>query len=393
MSNRIYWSVFLIGLGALSACGPRNQFAPPPEPAVTALELQPRDAQVMQSFSGRIEATESVEIRARVKGFLEEIHFQPGEVVNKGDVLFTIEKDTYAATVQNARGALERAQAAQALAQTTFQRQQQLFESQTISELEFLQSKAELDESIAAVKQAEGALQTAELDLKYTTIVAPITGRVSRELVTVGNLVGSGENTLLTTIVSDNPVYAYFTIDEREVLAFIRQQGGRPEDRREQGPEVSLLLADGHQYAEKGRIDFADNQISQATGTIEIRAKVPNSNGELVPGIFSRVQMGQQREQVLVIPQQAIQRDLSGAYVMLIDSSDNAQIKYITEGPAVDNGVIVEDGLQAGDRIVIEGLQRVRPGLPVKPVAAQADSSEPVMPEAESSEQPEQSQS
>ncbi len=370
MSRCISGVLCLTGMVIVLGCGPRNQFAPPPAPEVTAIQLQPKDVEVQQSYSGRIEATESVEVRARVKGFLQKIHFEPGEVVNEGDLLFTIEPDTYEATVKNAVGALQRTQAAQTLAETTFQRQKQLFESQTISELEFLQSKAQLDESIAAVKQAEGALQSAELDLKYTTIKAPIRGRVSRELVTVGNLVGSGENTLLTTIVSDDPVYAYFTIDEREVLSFIRRQGGRPEERNEQGPEVSLVLADGHVYSENGRINYADNQISQETGTIEIRAEFPNPNNELVPGIFGRVRMAQQREQALLIPQQSIQRDLSGPYVMMIDSEGNAQIKYIVEGTTVGAEVIVTDGLHAGDQIIVEGLQRVRPGLPVKVVAA-----------------------
>ena len=363
MSGRVSVVIASLAVVWLTGCGPGNTFAPPPAPPVTVVEVAPENVELFDEYSGRIEATQSVEVRARVRGFLERVHFEPGQLVAKGDTLFTIEQDGYRAAVDNAAAALERAKAAEQLAQTKFQMQRQLFDKEAISELEFRQAEAVLAESSAATRQAESALQTARLDLEYTTISAPIAGRVGRELVTIGNLVGASENTLLTTIVAENPVHAYFTASERAMLAFLRRQGGRTGEGRD--IEVRLQLADGAQYQQPGRIDFADNQVAAETGTIELRAVFPNPDGLLVPGVFARVLVANPLADAILLPTRALQRDLSGAYVMLATPDNVAEQRYVTEGPASGARTVISEGLKPGDRVIVDGLQRVRPGLPV----------------------------
>ena len=346
-------------------CGPQNTFSPPPAPSVGVIEVRPTTAEVYEEVTGRIDATETVEIRARVSGLLQEIKFSPGQLVKEGDPLFTIEPELYQAAVQSAEGSLERTKASAQLADATYQIQEQLFQKGTVSQIEFLQASARRNEAIAHVKEAEGMLQKAELDLSYTSITSPINGRIGRNLVSEGNLIGSGENTLLATVVSDNPVYAYFTVDQRTMLGLLRSEDDRPGDGPGKGQEFYLRLADGHDYSEKGKLDYVDNQVSSESGTLELRALFPNPEGQLIPGIFARVRVRQVLEDVITVPTRAIQRNLAGSYVTVIEQNNLANIRGITTGPLDGDQTIVVEGLIAGDRVAVDGIQRVRPGQEV----------------------------
>lgn len=350
----------------LAGCAKRNEFQEPPPPPVTVALPFEGDVTVYNIMTGQTDAVDMVDVRARVKGFLQSMDFDAGSIVEEGALLFTIEPDEYEASLESAKGALSSAVAQARLADTTYQRNQQLYANEAISELDLLATKADLDLAKGNVEQAQAAVRTAELNLSYTEIVAPIGGRISRELIGVGNLVGSDGNTTLTTIVKMDPMYVYFTVDERMMLNFSKS-GVRPRDKPEDSPQVSLVLADGEVYPQEGYVDFADNRINPETGTLEARAVFPNPEFTLLPGLFANVRFAQINEKAIVVPDAVVQRDLAGAYVLVIGGDNVVERRGVKKGPLVEEGRIIEEGLKANERIVVAGLQRARPGAKVTP--------------------------
>jgi RND family efflux transporter MFP subunit len=363
---------------ALCGCEKSGEFVPPPPPQVTVQPPSVREVTTYREFTGRTEAVDTVEVRARVKGFLESVDFEPGAKVragdpgdesDPGDLLFTIESAPFVAAVDSARAALAQQVAAQELAQVTLDRAQTAYDKGAVSEIEMAEKRAELDAAKAAVDAAQAALQTAEIDLSYTRIYAPISGRISRELVSVGNLVGAGESTLLTTIVQDDPIYAYVNISERDLLRYLAE--GRPSRRpREQRTHVLLQTADGETYKHEGEVDFADNRVDSTTGTVQVRAVFPNPDGKLFPGLFVRVLAPDETGEQMLVPEVALLRDLAGAYVLVADDEDIVQRRDVQLGSRIQTERIIASGLEPGDRVIVNGIQRAIPGNPVSPQEA-----------------------
>lgn len=350
----------------VSGCGPRNVFDPPPPPEVEVGHPVVEDVTVYRAFPGRLQAVESVAIQARVHGTLEEIRFNDGDIVEAGQLLFVIEQAPYETDVRRAEAQLAQAQAALSLAEAALSRKQKAFEVQAVSELDLLTSEADVESATAAIQAAKATLVSSELNLSYTTVKAPIDGRVDRHRVSVGNLVGGAQPTLLTTLVSVDPIDCYFSVDERSGILLRRMAETRVHDTSEVFTELVLELADGSVHDAAGSIDFAENRIDPATGTLMVRARFPNPDGLLVPGMFGRVRVPHIQQGALLIPERSILRDMSGPYVFLVQDEDQVERRDIELGALVEGRRIVLSGLDESDIVVVRGIQRARPGIKVR---------------------------
>jgi RND family efflux transporter MFP subunit len=355
-------------------CSKKNEFQPPPPPEVSVAHPEIRDVTVYESFPGRLQAVDSVQIRARVKGFLKSIHFKDGQRVEKGDLLFTVEPDEYEAAVQAAKARLNGAQAERKLAEATLQRTRKAYETQAVSEVDLLKAEAEEEAAQANVLAAEAALENASRDLSYTEISAPMAGRLSTAAMSPGNLVGGGEPTLLAVLVSERPLHVYFNVDERFLLPYLRNGAMTPETEQAL-PPISLELADGTRHDEQGTLDYIDPEIDPETGTLRVRAVFPNRKLQLLPGLFGRALIPEEIEKATLVPDLAVQRDLSGAYVLVVNGENKVESRYVQTGALVDGNRIITEGLTGDDRVVVKGIQRARPGITVR--ASNAQQAEP----------------
>ena len=366
--------LFVIPALLLAACGGSGEGQAPPPPEVTVGTPEVRSVTNWDEYTGRIAAVESVEVRARVSGYLQSIHFEDGQQVAAGDLLFVIDPRPYEAVVAQARAEVERARAAQEQANRNFERAEELIRSNSISQENFESRRETQAQATAALVAAQAAARSAELDLEFTRVVAPIDGRISRNLVTEGNLVSGGSigSTLLTTIVSQDPVYVYFTGDERAYLRYVRldREGARPSSRDAPNP-VRIQLADEEGFPHEGYMDFVDTRIDEATGTVQGRAVIPNPDGVILPGMFARVRLlGEGPFDATLVPDTVIGTDQSRRFVYVIGQENVAEMRIVELGRLLDDGMrIVREGLGPDDRIVLEGMQRVRPGQPVTPTA------------------------
>jgi RND family efflux transporter MFP subunit len=358
--------------GLLPACDRAADRTAPPAPTVGVARPLVRDVIEWDEYTARLEAIDSVEVRARVSGYLEEVRFTDGATVREGDVLFVIDPRPYAATLKRAEADLALAKARRELADKRHQRALKLVAENAISQEDADTRAAEARQAEAAVDAAAAAVETARLDVEFTEVRAPVSGRVGRKLVTEGNLVNGGsstEGTLLTTIVSLDPLYVYFDADERSHLKYMRlaQQGRRPSSRDVHNP-VQVGLADEVGYPHQGSMDFVDNRIDADTGTIIGRAVLPNPDLSLTPGLFARLRLlGSGEYRALLIPDQAVGSDQAQKFVYVVAPDDTAQVRPVEIGPLHDGLRIVRSGLTADDRVVISGTQRVRPGARVQP--------------------------
>ncbi|KPF47692.1 efflux RND transporter periplasmic adaptor subunit [Rhizobium sp. AAP43] len=349
------------------AAAPEVAAAAPAIP-VTVSTVQPRTVNVWRDFSGRLEAVDRVQIRARVAGAIQSVHFREGGLVNQGDLLVTIDPESYRAIVDRARGDVTSAEARLDLAKTELDRGTALLSRNTISQSELAQRQSTHASAIAALQSAKAALRLAELDLAYTEIRAPIAGRVGQLEVTVGNLVAAGPSSqALTTLVSVNPIYAGFTIEEdylQQILASLP-----PTDSLTGLDNIPVEATTGEgQTPIKGRLQLINNEIDASTGTIRVRAVFDNPDGRLIPGQFVRIRMGQtEARDRLMISERAVGTDQDKKFVFVVDAGNTVAYRQVELGALVDGERIVEKGLNAGDRIVISGLQRIRPGAVVAP--------------------------
>jgi membrane fusion protein, multidrug efflux system len=365
----------LIGL-FLAGCSQPTADPPPapPPPAVTV--SQPIDKEVLEwdEYTGRLEAVETVDVRARVSGYLEKVNFKDGSKVQKGDLLFVIDPRPYQAELNRAEAELQRVRARLELAKNDLARAERLFRKRAISEEELDTRTKGLRESEATVNSAAAAVQIARLNVEFTQVRAPISGRISRELVTVGNLVngGAGEATVLATIVSIDPIYVYIDADERAVLKYRRlaREGTRVSAREVQIP-IELALADEEGFPHKGVIDYVEPRLDSNTGTVRGRGVFANPDDQLGPGFFARVRVpGSGQYQALLITDHAIATDQSQKFVLVVNDQNVAEYRAVKLGPRIGGLRVITEGLKPGDWVVVNGLQRVRPGMPVKPQRA-----------------------
>ncbi len=337
----------------------------PPPPAVTVAAVEERTFAESEELTGRVEAMELVDLRAEVGGRLAAVHFAAGQTVEAGAVLFTIDPRTYEALHAAARAGVARAEAQSAIAAREAERAEALFERQVISAEEAERRRSVAAEASASLLAAKAELQRAALDLERTQVRAPITGRVSRALITQGNLVSP--SSVLTTLVSTGPAYVYADIPESTVLRFQRlEREGRVQRDAQGRIPVELALADEHGYSRRGYVESTDNRVSDSTGTLVVRMVFPNADHALVPGLFARVRVPlSEPRQTLLIGERAIGTDQSQKFVLTVGDDGKATYRAVELGGTVDGKRIVRAGLQRGERVIVNGLQRVRPGMVV----------------------------
>ncbi len=359
--------------GLLVACRPA---APPPPPpaAVTVADVKEQEINEWDEFTGRIEAVDAVAIRPRVSGFIERVAFAEGKEVRKGDLLFVIDPRPYAAELARAAAELEGARTRAALAGKEVERAERLVAVQAISREEFDTRASVEAESQASIAAAEAAVATARLNMDWTRVHSPIAGRVSRAEVTEGNLVQAGppDATLLTTVVSLDPVYVYFEGDEQTYLRYgdLARAGARPSSRDTRNP-IQLGLANEQGFPHTGYVDFVDNQLNPETGTIRARAVFSNKDRVFTPGLFARLKLvGSARYRAVLVLDRAVGTDQDKKFVLVLKPDSTVEYRSVQVGRLVDGMRIVTAGLKGGDRIVINGLQRVRPGMKVAPTVA-----------------------
>lgn len=381
-------SLSLVVLGGLFLAGCGSKETPPPlPPSVTVAAPEMREVTVYKTFPSTLQGVSEVEIRARASGYLEKTNFNEGSFVNKGDLLFIIEQAPYKLAVESSQADLERAEAGRELAKTRKQRLELALQTNSVSEVEVDIAAAELAQSIASVNQAKAHLNNAKLDLSYTTVHAPISGRISLANVSDENLVGYSEPTIITSIVDDSTIEAYFEVPEREAIKFLRQRSDQKVSEYVSGLDVKLELADRSMYGIIGHIDFMDNKVDSMTRTIRVRAIFDNAKYELTSGLFATVQVPVAPDQrnptetkAIVVPAEVVLRDIGGRYVWVVDEQNIVRRRSVDVGetiikPATSSGeaavrqTIILDGLNASEKIIVSGLQRVRDGAPVTPNA------------------------
>ena len=370
MMNSRFRTGFALALGlTLFGCGGDEPVFQPPEVTVTTPEQ--RAVLDFFDFTGSTRAIAYAEIRARVSGVLEEMRFVPGGIVEANEILFVIERDQYQAAYQEALGNLRAAQAESARAEADLKRVEQAIRTEAVSESDLDRAVANRDQANAGVISARGRRNNAKLNLDYTLVRAPHRGQVGRNLWDIGNLVGAGEPTLLTTVNTIDSIYVYFDVAEALVLRLnqVRREtiaGGGDVNRV---GRTAISLANETGFPHEGVIDFVDNAVDPATGTIELRAVFANPDLSLFPGLFVRVRVYASREtDALLVDERAIGTDLAGKYVFVLDEENVVEQRFVTLGPLQDDGmIVVEDGLDGSESYIVNGMLRARPGFPVTP--------------------------
>ncbi len=349
----------------------RSPTAGPP-PAVTVSQAITREITDWDEYTGRFEAVANVEVRARVAGYLDQVHFKDGQIVAKGDLLYTIDRRPFEATLDQARAELSQATTKVENTSKDVERGRPLLATKVMSEKVFDDRSNLKREAEAAVKVAEAKVRTAELDLAFTQIAAPIGGRMSRSVITAGNYVtagGAATPTLLTTIVAQNPVHLYFDVNEANAIKYRRiAMSGAKSVAGEIGALVEVALPDEKGFPHRGVIDFSDNRIDSATGTLRMRAVVDNAKGLFAAGIFARVRVaGSQSYQAMLLPDAAFGTDQANRFALVVASDGGVQRRVVTLGALASGLRVVTSGLKSDDWVVTKGLQRARPGQKVTP--------------------------
>ena len=351
---------------ALAACSkPGAPSGPPPgAPPVSVAPAAQRTVTDIEEFTGRLEAPRSVEVRPRIGGTIDKVHFRDGARVAAGALLFTIDPKPFEAELARAQSQLAAARSRAELASQELARAKKLLDAKAVSAQEFDQLTSGAATSGADIRAAEAAVRVAQLNLGYTRVRAPMAGQLSRADITEGNLVG--DQSVLTTLVATEQVYAYFDGSEQ---TFLRLRKGNPSQRA-----VRMALADETGFPHEGRIDFVDNRLNPQTGSIRMRAVFDNPKGEFTPGLFARLQLaGGAAYPAVLTPDRAIATDQSKKLVFVIGENNVAQPREVQLGTLIDGMRVVTSGLKAGERVVVDGLQRVRPGVPVQPVTVPTD--------------------
>lgn len=372
-------AIFFLVLGFFVACEQKNTYVEPPPPKVTV--AQPVQQEVIEylEFTGTTRAYEQVEIRARVAGFLQSKHFTSGTVVEKDALLFKIDPTEYQALLNAAKADLNAANAQLKRAETEFARSEKLFRQKAGAEKDVVKWRGERDIARADVLRAKAKVERAQLNLSYTEVTTPISGRVSRNFVDVGNLVGEGEPTLLTTVTRFDPMYVYFNLNERDLLRVmamhrqrVKEKDYDPAKESDAQAEIALFLglANEDGYPHEGIADFAESGVDPGTGTLQLRGSFenPGSSPILIPGLFARLRMPiEKRDNALLVTERAIGADQGGNYLLAVSSENKVEKRMIRMGQLVDGLRVIEKGLQPGEWVIVKGIQRARPGAKVDP--------------------------
>jgi len=351
--------------------------APPKPPEVTVAPPVERSVIDYDEFTGRMASPQNVEIRARVRGYLDAVHFTDGQEVKAGTLLMEIDPRTFDAELKNTEGQKAQWLAKRDKAQADVTRYEGLVPTGAASAQDLDKSRAELGEAIAAIKSADAQIERAKLDVEFARITAPIDGQLSRALITKGNLVqsGSGDDALLTTMVSLDPMYVYFDVDERAILRFRErhrsklQQGEAMPSVAQLKIPITMALANDEEFHHSGVIDFADNRVDPSTGTVQVRGTFDNSKRQYKPGFFARIRVPiSDAYQAVLVADSALGTDQGKKYVLVVDDQNVVERRFVVPGPLQDDGLrVISDGLKSGERVVINGIQRARPGKPVTP--------------------------
>jgi multidrug efflux system membrane fusion protein len=361
----------LVTLAGLNAgCSSSAQPKAPTPVEVSVAEVICKQIGESDEFTGRLEAVHAVEVRPRVSGYLQSVHFKEGEIVGEGDLLFQIDPRPFQAEVDRLKGELSQAKAQRARAESDFERAERLHNNDGMSAEEYDRRAAVRNEAEARIASTQAALRGAELNLEFTRVTAPITGRVGRAEITEGNLVegGAGQVKPLTTLVSLDPIYVYFDVDEQTYLKYAHVTQIRRTGSGELPGAALLGLADENGFPHVGRLSFVDNQVSSSTGTIRLRATFANKNLTLTPGLFARIRLqGGGAQSGCLAKDEAVITDLNQKYVFVLGKNNTLEYRTVTLGPMTEGLRVVRDGLRGGDTIVVSGLQRVRPGATVTP--------------------------
>lgn len=361
--------VVLAGMLVVSACGERNVYAPPPPPQVTVSRPVRQPVTDYLEFTGNTQAINTVQLRARVQGYLEKVFFQDGDQVKKGQMLFLIQQNTYEAKLQQAEAQVLQQKASHDYAVIQVARYTKLVQQKAAAQSDLDNWRFQRDSSQAAIVAAEANRDLTKLDLSYTKVTAPFDGRIDRRLKDPGNLVGAGEFTLLAEINQCDPLYVYFTINESDLLRVMGKTGRAVVESQRVKVQLSLGLANEEGYPHQGYLDFAAISLTPTTGTLQLRGVFPNSDFKIMPGMFARVRapiVGPAKE-VLTVPEMAIGYDQLGSYVLLVDDQNLVQRRSIKIGGQKEGRRVIEEGLQAEDWVITNGLLRAFPGKPVTP--------------------------
>lgn len=374
----------ILSILLLPHCSEQNQYVAPPPPVVTVAPPNQQAVTEYLEFTGTTQAVEFVEIRARVPGFLQSMHFEPGTLVQKDQLLFVIDPRPYEAELAAAEADLTAAEAELKRAEVELVRADALYKKKFISSTDHLKRMTERDTAIAAIARYEAKVQSARLQLSYTRVLSPITGRASRNMVDIGNLVGEGEATLLTSVTKFRPMYAYFHLNERDLLRVmevhrkaIKAKGLDTDYNHDSEAEIPVFmgLATDTDYPYSGILDFSESGVNPDTGSMQLRAVFANSEKppRLVPGLFVKLRFPVANiENALLIDEQAIASDQSGTYLLLVNHEQKVEKRAIVAGQTINGKRVIEKGLQAGDKVIVNGLQRARPGAKVQPQPRQS---------------------
>jgi multidrug efflux system membrane fusion protein len=370
----ISWVTLAIGIAVVASMGAGcSSSARPKAPAaaeVSVAEVVCKQLGDTDEFTGRLEPVNSVEVRPRVSGYLQSVHFKEGAIVRQGDLLFQIDARPFQAEVDRLKGELSQAKAQRSRAQSDFERAERLHNNDGMSAEEYDRRAAVRNEAEARIATTEAALRGAELNLEFTRVTAPITGRVGRAEITEGNLVESGAAQVrpLTSLVSLDPVYVYFDVDEQTYLKYARLTQSHKASSNDLRGVALLGLADEDEFPHRGQLSFVDNQVSSSTGTIRLRATFANKNLALTPGLFARIRLqGGEARSGCLAKDEAVVTDLNQKYVFVLGKNNTLSYRPVKLGPMAEGLRVVRDGLHEGDVIVVSGLQRVRPGATVTP--------------------------
>ena len=377
---QIHLPYLVVILGAvlvlISGCGGESKSPSKPTPSVTVAPVVQETVAIYGEYVGQTESPRSVELRARVEGFLEKIHFKEGSPVNKGDVLFNIDSRKYRADFHKVKAKIARNEAGLLKARQDAKRFQALHAKDAISTSRLESAIAREKEMEATVRADYQALEQAKLNLSYTKIVAPLSGRIGKTEVRVGSLVGKGDPTLLATISQIDPVYVNISVSERDyLLAFKRHQEIEQQNRT--SPTVSkntatitMILADDSTHPYKGFMNFVDRKVDELTSTLPIRLEFPNPTGIVRPGQFARIRaVLEERKDALLVPQRAVQEAMEGASVFVVGPENTVEKRRVEIGPRKGSRWVIEKGLKPGEQVIAEGIQKVRPGIQVNPIS------------------------